>query len=187
MKENVFSFFKAPISNTVPDGVVNVKQLHEYITHDERLMQCTRHVRKFLNDEKKFRSAKTLQLPFVTPGGVFLVRRMEGLYVPSGLLVVDIDHLSSAQEAERLRDRLADDRIFHPTLTFVSPSRLGVKVFLPVRYRSSQSIIDSYSEAMQQAAHYLKVQYDIAIDPSGKDICRSCFVCHDAGARLVID
>ena len=187
MKENVFSFFKAPISNTVPDGVINVKQLHEYITNDAPLQKITQHVRKFVSDEKKFRCVKTSNLPFVTPGGVFLVRKMEGLYVPSGLLVVDIDHLSSAQEAEKLRDRLAADRIFHPTLTFVSPSRLGVKVFLPVRYRTSQSINDAYSEAMQQAAHYLKVQYGIEIDPSGKDICRSCFVCHDAGARLVID
>lgn len=39
MKESIFSFFNAPITNQVPNGVVCVSQLHAYITTSEWLRE----------------------------------------------------------------------------------------------------------------------------------------------------
>lgn len=45
MKESIFSFFNAPITNQVPNGVVCVSQLYAYITTSEWLRERTDQVR----------------------------------------------------------------------------------------------------------------------------------------------
>ena len=58
MKESIFSFFNAPITNQVPNGVVCVSQLHAYITTSEWLRERTDQVRAASSDEKRFRRLK---------------------------------------------------------------------------------------------------------------------------------
>ena len=67
MKESIFSFFNAPITNQVPNGVVCVSQLHAYITTSEWLRERTDQVRAASSDEKRFRRLKQSLLPYVTP------------------------------------------------------------------------------------------------------------------------
>ena len=71
MKESIFSFFNAPITNQVPNGVVCVSQLYAYITTSEWLRERTDQVRAASSDEKRFRRLKQSLLPYVTPAGIF--------------------------------------------------------------------------------------------------------------------
>ena len=64
MKESIFSFFNAPITNQVPNGVVCVSQLYAYITTSEWLRERTDQVRAASSDEKRFRRLKQSLLPY---------------------------------------------------------------------------------------------------------------------------
>lgn len=79
---------------------------------------------------------KQQTLPYVTPCGVFSYRKSDSLTGPSGLIVVDIDHLDSRGEAEKLKRQLFDDRLLHPVLAFTSPSGYGVKAFIPTTWHA---------------------------------------------------
>ena len=82
MKESIFSFFNAPITNQVPNGVVCVSQLYAYITTSEWLRERTDQVRAASSDEKRFRRLKQSLLPYVTPAGIFSYRKEDHLLVP---------------------------------------------------------------------------------------------------------
>ena len=116
MKESIFSFFNAPITNQVPNGVVCVSQLYAYITTSEWLRERTDQVRAASSDEKRFRRLKQSLLPYVTPAGIFSYRKEDHLLVPSGEFVIDIDHLSSPEEAICWRDTLFADERLRPDL-----------------------------------------------------------------------
>ena len=138
-------------------------------------------------DEDTSRLLKQQTLPYVTPCGIFTRRRSDCLEELSGLVVVDIDHLESTEEAEILRQELFDDPYLCPALAFISPSGLGVKAFIP--HASEQNATDGIRWAM----NYVHCMYDSnhqqsgkGVDTSGKDLVRSCFLCHDPGALIRI-
>jgi len=117
------------------------------------------------------------RLPCFTAAGTFHKRSKDGLDVSSGLLVADIDHLPSKADAENLRSTLGKDR--HVLASFVSPSGVGVKAVFYVGHVAD----DGEAKAAYRAlSDYLAKTYQVEMDPSGKDICRLCFVSHDEGA-----
>ncbi len=128
---------------------------------------------------------KQQTLPYVTPCGVFTRRRSDCLTESSGLVVVDIDHLESAEETENLRQKLFDDPYLCPALVFVSPTGRGVKAFVPCPAGQDST------EAVRWAMNYVHCMYDAentqpgkGVDTSGKDLVRACFLCHDPKALL---
>lgn len=174
-----FSFFNAPISNKKPNGVVILSEIHRIITKDVSLKQATQKVRNLLPDERAFRAAKQRELPYFTPGGVFSYCNREGLLVPSGLFVVDIDHLESAELAADLRDRLFQDPYLSTALAFVSPGATGVKLLLPYRLHHNLTIEESLDKALTAAWSYIAEYYGVEPDKANRDISRACFLCHD--------
>lgn len=119
------------------------------------------------------------RLPAFTAAGVFSKRCKTGLDTPSGCLIVDVDKLDSMEIAEALRDALGADP--HVLAAFISPSGLGVKAVVHVGTCAD----DGEAKAAWRAlAEYLATTYQIEMDPSGKDICRLCFVSHDPGAII---
>ena len=88
MKESIFSFFNAPITNQVPNGVVCVSQLYAYITTSEWLRERTDQVRAASSDEKRFRRLKQSLLPYVTPAGIFSYRKEDHLLVRPDLAFI---------------------------------------------------------------------------------------------------
>ena len=201
--ENIFrmSLFMPPISpirdkisgknlrnaTLTPLRTVDVNEVHKLITSNAKLAALTHEVRNaaLLGDDNACRLLKQQTLPYVTPCGVFTRRRSDCLEEASGLVVVDIDHLESTQEAEILRQELFDDPYLCPALAFISPSGLGVKAFIP--HASEQNATDGIRWAM----NYVHCMYDSnhrqpekGVDTSGKDLVRSCFLCHDEGALL---
>lgn len=203
--ENVFkmSLFMPPISpikdkttgrtiksaTLTPLRTINLEEIYKLITSNEKLTALTLEVRNaaLWGDENTSRLLKQQTLPYVTPCGVFTRRRSDCLEEASGLVVVDIDHLESTEEAEILRQELFDDPYLCPALAFISPSGLGVKAFIP--HTSGQNATDGIHWAM----NYVHCMYDSnhrqpgkGVDTSGKDLVRSCFLCHDEGALLRI-
>ena len=100
-----------------PAMEVTPADVYQLITCNEPLHLATLQVRNAAD----IRAAKASLLPYVTPCGVFTRRRSDCLTESSGLVVVDIDHLESAEETENLRQQLFDDPYLCPALVFISP------------------------------------------------------------------
>lgn len=209
MKQNEMkmSFFLAPISpikdrtgktlvppTMKPHKEVTLKEVWNMITGSERLRTLTEAVRLTARsgDEKAYRTQKQQTLPYVTPCGVFSYRQGDSIIRPSGLVVVDIDHLDSEQEAERLRRLLFDDPFLHPELVYVSPSNRGVKAFVPYDLNRLADVKQNASENIYWVMNYVQMVYgdhtcaakDKGVDTSGKDLVRACFLNYDEGALL---
>lgn len=192
MKNYHFSYFRAPVTtytdddgrkvyaNLTPHCVVDVRQVYQLVSRDERMRELTRRVRA----APDMGVAKQRWLPFVTPCGTFSRRNCQSLQELSGLLPIDIDKLASPQEAARLRSALAADPYLRPVLSFVSPSGCGVKCFLPYQVERIRRGDVSLLQLFQWAATYVEAMYGVAVDGSGKDVVRACFLCHDAEAVL---
>lgn len=170
-----------------PLRTVTLAEVYKIITSNECLAALTLEVRNAAQqgDENACRLLKQQKLPYVTPCGIFTRRRSDCLQESSGLVVVDIDHLESTEEAERLRQKLFDDPYLHPVLVFISPTGRGVKAFVPCA--NSQNSADGIRWAM----NYVHCMYDTdhqqpgkGVDTSGKDPVRACFLCHDPKALI---
>ena len=171
----------------IPSRTLELNEVYQLITADKQLIALTETIRKsaLQGDENQCRMLKQQTLPYVTPCGVFTRRRSDCLKEPSGLVVVDIDHLASAEEAENLKQQLFEDAYLQPVLVFVSPTGRGVKAFVPCLPGQSAP------EAVRWAMDYVHCMYDAdspspakGVDTSGKDPVRACFLCHDDEARL---
>lgn len=184
MKESIMSFFHAPVTNKVPAGVCNLTGLHTYLTSDKQLEQLTHEVRSTLADGQLFRKKKQQLLPYVTPAGIFPYCKELCLTLPSGLFVIDIDHLDTTAEAEEWRNRLFADEVLHPDLAFISPGAKGVKLFVPYRLCPNESIKESFDKALYTAWDYLEWKHGLKVDTANSDMSRACFLAHDAGAKL---
>lgn len=194
MNECKMSLFQNPIApqrdpqgrilkaaTLTPAMEVTPADVYQLITCNEPLRLATLQVRNAAD----IRAAKASLLPYVTPCGVFTRRRSDCLTESSGLVVVDIDHLESAEETENLRQQLFDDPYLCPALVFVSPTGRGVKAFVPCLHGQNPA------EGIQWAMNYVHCMYDAentqpgkGVDTSGKDLVRACFLCHDPKALL---
>lgn len=183
MKESIMSFFNAPVTNKVPAGVCSVGGLHTYISSDPVLKELTRRVRGDAGDEKAFRKKKQTLLPYVTPAGIFSYCREQCIVVPSGLFVIDIDHLGSVQEAAEWRDRLFADETLQPDLAFVSPGAKGVKLFIPYRISLTGTLEQSFDNAVHAAWDYLEWRHGLKADTANADMSRACFLSYDEEAK----
>lgn len=194
MNECKMSLFQNPIApqrdpqgrilkaaTLTPAMEVTPADVYQLITCNEPLHLATLQVRNAAD----IRAAKASLLPYVTPCGVFTRRRSDCLTESSGLVVVDIDHLESAEETENLRQQLFDDPYLCPALVFISPTGRGVKAFVPCLHGQNPA------EGIQWAMNYVHCMYDAentqpgkGVDTSGKDLVRACFLCHDPKALL---
>lgn len=82
MEESIMSFYNAPITNQVPNGVVSIIQLHAYISTNEWLRERTSRTRVALDDEKRFKQLKQSLLPTSRPPGYSPTERRTGCFFP---------------------------------------------------------------------------------------------------------
>lgn len=186
-----------------PYKEITLQEVYKLITSSKRLKTLTETVRRAAEngDEKVYRMLKQQTLPYVTPCGVFSYRKSDSLTGPSGLIVVDIDHLDSRQEAEKLKRQLFDDLLLHPVLAFTSPSGHGVKAFIPYDLARIPDTKQNTSENIHWAMNYVQAIYDFhsshpdredkktnhsgkGVDRSGKDLVRACFLSYDEEALI---
>lgn len=130
-------------------------------------------------DSAKAEGLKTALEGFTAAGVFAPTRKKTNIVEPTGCIIADVDHLASSAEAESIRDTLGNDP--HVLAAFVSPSGLGVKAVVYVGTCANDAEAKS---AWRALAEYLAKTYQIETDPSGKDICRLCFVSHDPGAII---
>ncbi|MBS6238558.1 MAG: virulence protein E [Bacteroides sp.] len=185
MKEYIMSFFNAPITNKVPAGVCSVAGLHAYVSSDSCLKELTKRVRADMENDKVFRGKKQTLLPYVTPAGIFSYCREQCIMVPSGLFVIDIDHLASTEEAAMWRDCLFADEVLQPDLAFVSPGAKGVKLFVPYRLNLTDTLEQSFDKAVHTAWDYLEWKHGLKADTANADMSRACFLAYDEEAKCI--
>ena len=111
----------------LPFCEVSVEQVFQMITCNENLRLLTEQVR----NTPDIRTAKATLLPYVTPCGTFTRRSGKCFVSPSRLIVIDVDHLDSYEEAVGMRRTLFDDPFLRPVLVYISPSGRGVKPSYP--------------------------------------------------------
>lgn len=179
-----FSYFNGSLRQVTPTCVTRPEVIYLFIKCNSKLRQATAEVRRCLHDKELYRKEKASKLPFVTPGGVFEVRNQNGFRHPSMLFVVDIDHLESEERARQVRDELFNDTLLHPTLAFVSPSGLGVKLFLTYRIDPNRTLMECFTEAMQNAWMVIRLMHGLEPDTSNVDLTRACLLCHDPEVKF---
>ena len=130
-------------------------------------------------DSAKAEGLKTALEGFTAAGVFAPTRKKTNIVEPTGCIIADVDHLASPAEAKAIRDTLGNDP--HVLAAFVSPSGRGVKAVVYVGTCADDAEAKS---AWRALAEYLAKTYQIETDPSGKDICRLCFVSHDPGAII---
>lgn len=106
----------------------------------------------------------------------------------SGLVILDIDHLKEqGVDLSDLRESLREDSELGLRLLFVSPSGDGLKIVCKSKrgYHSPKEYEREYSAIVNYLSSSLRKKYpSLEVDTSGKDISRTCFLCHDPEAVL---
>lgn len=172
--EPAFSFFKAPIKNTIPNQHVTITGIYKYIT-GHYAARRTEELRR-IRDPHRARAFKAARFDYVTFSGTFSSRKERCLLHHSGLICLDFDHV---RELERLFARLVKDEYFDTQLLFRSPSGDGLKWVIPIDLMECPHI-----QWFNSISAYVRQTYGAQVDPSGKDVCRACFLPHDPRAYL---
>ncbi len=186
----LFSFFSKPISNLIPLKTIGLKELHNIIISDKYKV-ITEYGRTLTTEEYK-KKFKPKSFDYVTFNGTFTNRAENDLIEPSGLFVIDIDHIGENLQA--IFERLKNDADITPQLILVSPSGDGLKIV--VRIDKSLIKVDGRNRMgifWDAANMYFSKHYSDLITPNAKgdfidgackDVSRACFICHDANAYL---
>jgi hypothetical protein len=177
--DNLFSFFKAPVSNTKPHKAVSLLQIYNAIKGDY-YKEKTQKLRA-ISDVVQARKFKAANFDYCTFSGTFESRNDKALIKHSGLLCVDFDYLNSV---ETLFNRLLQDDYFDTQLLFRSPSGDGLKWIIPISPLVGDLGGYTQSDFFAAVANYILQTYGVAVDKSGRDISRACFLPHDPQAFI---
>ena len=168
------SFFKAPVRNVFPSESLRLHQVFALITSN-KYKKITEELRAITN-VKEARKFKANRFDYVTLSGTFKKRSDNNLLKHSNLLTIDFDHLENLQE---LRTQLLNDEYFETEMLFISPSGDGLKWIIRIDVSEV-----THSEYFTAVANYIKHNYNIEVDQSGKDVSRACFLPYDPTAFL---
>lgn len=168
------SFFKAPVRNVFPLNALKLHEIHSLITSNT-YKRATERLRS-ISDIKEKRKFKANNFDYATFSGVFKQRSDKKLIKHSSLITIDFDHLSNIQ---LVREQLLQDEYFDTEMLFTSPSGDGLKWI--IRIDLSKETHQNYFKAI---TNYLKQQYNLEVDQSGKDVSRACFLSYDPDAFL---
>ncbi len=172
-----FSFFLHPISNTRPHKTITPEGAYRYIT-GHYAKQRTEQLRA-IADPKQRSAFKCANFDVATFGGTFVTRKAGDLICASHLMVLDFDHITD--RIDELKQKLPLDHMFETVLIFRSPSGDGLKWvigLIPDACKADGTPM-THLDIFRMVSFYLKKTYDLEADPSGKDICRACFMPYD--------
>ena len=170
----LFSFFKAPVRNTIPHKSISLLDAYNYIV-GEYAKQRTEKLRE-IKDPKQARQYKASTFDYCTFSGMFQTRNDKALISHSGLICIDFDHL---QSVDLLRNQLLQDEYFDTQMLFVSPSGNGLKWIISIDTKQS-----THSNYFAAVANYILQTYGVEVDKSGRDISRACFLPYDPQAYI---
>ena len=157
-----------------PEGNMSLHDIYAYIIEYSNAGLLTEQLRK-LHDKPMQRDFKMLNFKYATFCGIFSYRKAEHLQAESGLMVVDIDDMKTPEAAIELKRKLCADKHYVTALCFISPSGKGVKWVVERQTMDGEK----YKDEMNRMYNYVAFEYGIAIDTSGSDICRACYMPFD--------
>jgi hypothetical protein len=166
----LFSFFQPPVTNTLPARTISLAKCCEMIKLPYPYFDKTINLRSLTTPEEKKRY-KSQHLAFVCFSGIFSRRSEKSLITHSGLITIDLDYIP---EPEKLKIDLWYDFELDSAMIFTSPSGNGLKLIVSVDLSQG-----NHSEYFSSVSGYLLKNYKVKADPSGKDVSRACFLCHD--------
>ena len=175
--ESKFQFYRAPITNVQSRTTMSIKQVYQYITSLEPMERT--HRLRTIKDEKEAKKFKAQNFDFVLFSGTFRQRKADALIEHSGLICADVDHVGNARQLWALRERLLQDSYFETQLLFTSPSGDGLKWVVGLDTEERDHL--SWFLALQ---NYVRHTYGVEIDKACKDVCRACFLPHDASCYV---
>lgn len=168
-----FSYFKAPVKNTVPAKEVTILDVYHLIKYEYQ--EQTDKLRN-ITDKKKARKYKAAHFDYVTFSGAFTKRSDSALVKHSGLLAIDFDHVP---DLPALRAKLLTDEYFETEILFTSPSGDGLKWIISIDITEY-----SHKDWFTSIKHYIEETYHMKVDNAGKDVSRACFLPHDINIYL---
>lgn len=158
--------------------------VYQYIANPHFLGSVTQLIRNCSDAAQRAKLKGSL--PYMTFAAIMEHRSTEHIIRPSGIVILDIDHLKSPEDAETLKNELFNDEHLKPRLVFVSPSGLGVKAVIvrPLSafltnneaQRNNQLGVNAYFNT-----HYAS-RYGTSADPQGTELVKCCSLCHDPNA-----
>ena len=162
---------------TKPQQTQDLLWVYEYIK-SERARWATETLRSMAENATKEEMSdfKKLNFEVATFNGIFSYRNARSIIVRSPWLVADIDDLSSTDEAREVQQLLIADKNIETGLCFVSPKGRGVKWVLRIPEWLQSKDFKAQFEGLQR---YVAFEHAIAIDKSGSDVCRACFLPYD--------
>lgn len=164
-----FSFFRAPIQNTVPDVAFSILDAYRYIS-EPIAKERTERLRAMTSQDEA-RRFKAQNFDYCTFSGLFKFRSSSQLVQHSGLVCVDFDHV---ENVHALKQQLLEHEYFDTILMFTSPSGDGVKWIVDVNLQGWE-----HSRFFKSMANSLKATGLPATDSSGSDVARACFLPYD--------
>ncbi len=173
------SFFRHKTLPAEPRGisigqVLDVIRGPFYKTQINTIRQLKAEGKKAESDEVKN------NLHAVTFCATYNDRRLSSLYdYYNNLMVLDIDKLSLEEMA---RVKICLEGCPHVASFWKSPSGAGYKGLVPLKYLHDDmkiDVVDKHHWAFQHLEQKFKQEYNIELDPSGKDITRLCFMSWD--------
>ncbi|MEQ8477612.1 BT4734/BF3469 family protein [Fulvivirga sp.] len=168
-----FSYFKAPVTNTVPEKEVSIIDVYHLIKYEFK--EQTETLRN-ISEKKEARAYKAANFDYVTFSGVFTKRSDAELVKHSGYLAIDFDHVS---DLPGLSDNLLNDEYFDTEILFTSPSGDGLKWIIAIDITEN-----SHRDWFMAIKRYIKETYQLEVDNAGKDVSRACFLPHYSNIYL---
>lgn len=164
-----FSYFKAPVSNTIPSREIPITDVYQLIKGETFKDQTLR--LQAIADKSASRTFKAANFDYVTFSGMFSKRSDKSLVRHSGLIALDFDKV---EDVATLRQQLLQDEYFDTELLFVSPSGNGLKWVVSIDITKA-----THLRYFQAISAYIRHTYTIEVDQSGKDVSRACFLSYD--------
>ena len=165
------------VPSTKPLMNVDISWVGNYVL-SERAKAQTMELRQMMDSasEQQLREYKLLQFDAVAAAGIFSYGNAASLTVRSPYVVIDVDDLSSTEEAREIQQILINDSEVVTALCFVSPKGMGVKwwVELPEWCQGLK-----FDEQYAALSRYIGYEYGILADSTGSNVNRLCFLPYD--------
>ena len=165
------------VPSTSPQGTVDIAWCGRYIKSD-RAKWATEELRRrmSMSSDDDLRQFKLLNFEAVAGSGTFKRGCASGLIERSQYIVLDVDDLSSTEEAREVQRTLVADSSVETALCFLSPKGHGTKwwVELPVWCMDM-----TFSEQYAALSRYVGYEYGIQADLSCSNVNRLCFLPYD--------
>lgn len=163
--------------STSPQSTVDIAWCGKYIK-SERAKWATEELRRRMAtaSDDELRKFKLLNFEAVAGSGTFSRGCASGLIERSQYVVLDVDDLSSTEEAREVQRTLVADRSVETALCFVSPKGHGTKWWVELPEWCADM---TFAEQYAALSRYVGYEYGIQADPSCSNVNRLCFLPYD--------